>query len=101
VQERAQEDTGDVEAATQPEYRVVMEEEGDVFALYFPRIDALNQEVKAIVGRRPSSIGGFHWLIPATPHSMEALVDFLHLHPQFSVSEEARERLGLSPVLAS
>jgi len=101
VQERAQEGAGDVEVATQSEYRVVMEEGGDVFALYFPRIEALNQEVKGIVGRRPSSVGGFHWLIPALPHSMQALLDFLHRHPQFSMSKEAGECLGVFPVLPS
>lgn len=101
VQERALQETGEEEGQQVPEYRVVMEEDGRAFALYFPRIEALNQEVKAIVGRRPSSMGGFHWLIPATPQAMAALNGFLQQHPQFFVSDEAREQLGLSPVMSS
>jgi hypothetical protein len=98
VQERAQQGAGDAEAVLA--YRVVMEEEHSAFALYFPRIEALNQEVKAIAGRRPSGVGGFHWLIPATPQAMQALRNFLRLHPQFFVSEEARSCLGLASAIS-
>jgi hypothetical protein len=83
------------EAEVQHEFRVGLEEGGRVLALYFPRIEALNNEVKTIPGRRATSEGGFHWLVPALPRSIDALNAFLQLHPQFFISEEARHALGL------
>lgn len=99
VTQRAAEEAGVAEESPREECRVVVE--GDAFALYFPRIDGLNQEVRAIVGRQPTMAGGFHWLIPATPQAIAALIGFLQRHPQFFVSPEARERLDLSPVVPS
>ena len=63
------------------------------FALFFPRIPALNEEVKRIPGRSPSYAGGFHWVIPAIPHAAAALLSFVERHPQFFVATEVKERL--------
>lgn len=85
----------DIEApSVQHEYRVELESGGaPAFALYFPRIGSLNEEVKRIPGKSPSYTGPFHWVIPATRRSAEALLDFLELHPQFFVPPDVAEHL--------
>jgi hypothetical protein len=72
------------------EYRVILEAGG--FALYFPRIPALNEEVKRIPGRKPSSPGGFHWVIPA--QSAAALLAFLQRHPQFFIPPDVASQIS-------
>ncbi len=76
------------------EYRVVLEQ-GRAFALYFPRDASLNAEVKAIAGKVPSYIGGFHWVIPATRPAAAALQAFLERHQQFAVPPEVEDVLAM------
>lgn len=76
------------------EYRIVVEVgKSQAFALYFPRIAALNDEVKRIPGRSFASTGGFHWVVPATVPAAAALLDFVEQHPQFFISSDVKERL--------
>ena len=83
-----------VEAAGQPEYRVVLEQgQSRAFALYFPRDASLNQEVKAIPGKAPCYTGAFHWVIPATPQAAAPLLAFLERHSQFHVPADVEDAL--------
>ncbi|MBA2680379.1 MAG: hypothetical protein H0U76_18520 [Ktedonobacteraceae bacterium] len=80
--------------ADQHEYRIVVESgTARAFALYFPRIAALNDEVKRIPGRSFAYSGGFHWVIPATAPAADALLEFIERHPHFFLSPDVKKRL--------
>src|SRR5579883_131640 len=86
---------GEAEARTTPSaYRVTFDpKERDAFALYFPRDQVLNAEVKALPGHTYSYEGGFHWVIWPRQDAAAALLTFLENHSQFSVSPEIERRL--------
>lgn len=78
----------------QHEYRVILMEGNQIsFALYFPRIAHLNEEVKRIPGCRASYVDGFHWVIPSTIVATCQLRSFLERHSQFFVTHEVQECL--------
>jgi len=72
-------------------FRAILE--GGNIALYFPRDQRLNAEAMAIPRRMVSHDGGFHWLIPPLPPSLEALHTFFERHPQFALAAEVEQIL--------
>lgn len=82
---------GVAEQARLIDYQVMLEE--DWFAVYFPRDEALNAEIKRIPRRRVSTQPRFHWLIPPLSQSVQELQAFLEAHADFQIAPAAQARL--------
>lgn len=72
------------------EYLVTLEH--DACAVYFPRDQALNAEIKAIPGWSYARFPSFHWVIPMQPISLKALRAFLSRHEEFMLTPELTQR---------
>jgi len=75
------------------DYQVLLELEENRCAVYFPRDEAMNAEIKAIPGRSQAYQPRFRWLIPLEPVSVQALFALLARHPEFQLSGEVERRL--------